>query len=272
MRSFFLVSFLFLLSKIVLAQTSENRAEPKEAVLIIGSELSSSDESKKRMEDIAEILKENNYVVHRFYSPRDNWNKIKKAALNASIFIYNGHGTELGLDGGYGGLVLNDFISAQTIVDELEFKNNPLVIFQSVCGGAGSSAADYYEIDLEEAKERVIGSAKPFFLAGASAYYANNYFGGVDDFLKEFLSGKSLVESFELSCFMWTQIEVIEALNDSDLNRDLNFGIAYSVEDEDDESVKKKNKKKHLEPKDYNIAFIGNPELTVSQIQLLSNK
>jgi hypothetical protein len=75
MRSIFLVSFSFLLSKSVLAQTSENRAEPKEAVLIIGSELSSSDESKKRMEDIAEILKENNYVIHRFYSPRDNWNK-----------------------------------------------------------------------------------------------------------------------------------------------------------------------------------------------------
>lgn len=49
-----------------------------------------------------------------------------------------------------------------------------MVIFKSVCGGAGFSADDRIDIGTDEAKKRVCSYASPFFKIGSAAYYANN--------------------------------------------------------------------------------------------------
>jgi hypothetical protein len=117
---------LVIFSNVLQAQINSSQKRI-EAVCIVGSSVGDSYET--RTEEIANFLESKNVKVHRFYDGDNDWNKIKKAAENCTFFIYSGHGTELGLDGGFGGLVVEDFISAQQIVDELKFKKEELIYF-----------------------------------------------------------------------------------------------------------------------------------------------
>jgi len=267
----FFICFIFI-SLIGKSQSTQSKPQ-KEAVLIVGDRAPA--ENKARMEELAVILESHKYKVHRFYSPNNKWVDIKKAALNASFFIYNGHGTTLGLDGGFGGLVINEFISAQRIVDELKFNRNPVVIYQSACGGAGSSDGDPLDIGVKEAALRVAETAKPFLMVGASAYYADNYYGGVNGFLQHFLAGEALGDIYVETVASWTTIEMNQALHDETLAGDLNIGIS-STGGGKKELIKLVNGKqvKTYEPqeKDYSIAYIGPVDLTLKDIALVAGR
>ena len=269
------ITFLLISISLVFVGFSQNSATSiqKEAVLIVGDRAPA--ENKSRMEELAVILEAHKYKVHRFYSPNNKWVDIKKAALNASFFIYNGHGTTLGLDGGFGGLVINEFISAQRIVDELKFNRNPVVIYQSACGGAGSSDGDPLDIGVGEAALRVAETAKPFLMVGASAYYADNYYGGVNGFLELFLSGRPLGEVYLEIASEWTNIEVNRALNDAELASNLYLGVS-STGGGKKEVIKQVNGKQvktyELLEKKYSIAFIGPTSLTLKDITLVAGR
>ena len=269
------ITFLLIFISLVFLGFSQNSAisTQKEAVLIVGDRAPA--ENKTRMEELAVILESHKYKVHRFYSPNNKWVDIKKAALNASFFIYNGHGTTLGLDGGFGGLVINEFISAQRIVDELKFNRNPVVIYQSACGGAGSSEGDPTDIGVAEAAVRVSETAKPFLMVGASAYYANNYYSGVNTFLELFISGLTLGEVYQETATMWTSIEVNRTLNDPDLTSDFFLGVSSSGGEKKTvtKTVNGKQVKRYVtEPKEYSIAFVGPNELKVNDIVLVAGR
>ena len=248
-KSFFFAASLF----ITLISLSQNTPSKKlEALCIVGSRVSQSYED--RTEEIAEFLESQNVKVHRFYDGNNNWEKIKKAAENCTFFIYSGHGTVLGLDGGFGGLVVEDFISAQQIIDELKFKKDAIVIYQSACGGAGSSADDEGDLDLETAEERVVETATPFLLAGAKAYHANNYFGGALDFLKNLLGGKTVNESYIITAETWNTIEKNERLKSNRLPSIYYVGISTDNSQE------------------YNAAYVGIPTFKLSELNLISKK
>jgi len=248
-KSFFFAASLF----ITLISLSQNTPSKKlEALCIVGSRVSQSYED--RTEEIAELLESQNVKVHRFYDGNNNWEKIKKAAENCTFFIYSGHGTVLGLDGGFGGLVVEDFISAQQIIDELKFKKDAIVIYQSACGGAGSSADDEGDLDLETAEERVVETATPFLLAGAKAYHANNYFGGALDFLKNLLSGKTVSESYITTAETWNTIEKNERLKSNRLPSIYYVGISSD------------------DSQEYNVAYVGIPTFKLTDLNLISKK
>jgi hypothetical protein len=248
-KSFFFAASLF----ITLISLSQNTPSKKlEALCIVGSRVSQSYED--RTEEIAELLESQNVKVHRFYDGNNNWEKIKKAAENCTFFIYSGHGTVLGLDGGFGGLVVEDFISAQQIIDELKFKKDAIVIYQSACGGAGSSADDEGDLDLETAEERVVETATPFLLAGAKAYHANNYFGGVLDFLKNLLGGKTVSESYITTAETWNTIEKNERLKSNRLPSIYYVGISSD------------------DSQEYNVAYVGIPTFKLTDLNLISKK
>ena len=223
MKAITFILFCISISLFGNAQSTTTKTQ-KEAVLIVGDDAPT--EYKSRMEELAVILEAKKYKVYRFYSPNNKWEDIKKAALNASFFIYNGHGTTLGMNGGYGGLVIQEFISAQRIKDELKFNRNPVVIYQSACGAAGSSAWDKLEIGVQEASKRVAETAKPFLAIGASAYYADNFYGGVNGFLELFLSGKTLGEIYKETAESYCTIEVNRTLNDTELDANLYLGVS----------------------------------------------
>ena len=267
----FFICCIFI-SLIGISQSTQSKPQ-KEAVLIVGDRAPA--ENKARMEELAVILESHKYKVHRFYSPNNKWVDIKKAALNASFFIYNGHGTTLGLNEGFGGLVINEFISAQRIVDELKFNRNPVVIYQSACGAAGTSEGDPLDIGVAEAALRVSETAKPFLLVGASAYYADNYYGGVNTFLQHFLAGEALGAIYQEIASSWTNIEVNRALNDSNLDGDLFLGVSSSGGGKKEviTQVNGKQVKKYEQlEKKYSIAFIGPNELTVNDIVFVAGR
>ncbi len=248
-NSFFFAASLFF----TLISLGQNTPSKKlEALCIVGSRVGQSYED--RTEEIAEFLESKNVKVHRFYDGNNNWNKIKKAAENCTFFIYSGHGTYLGLDGGFGGMVVEDFISAQQIVDELKFKKDAIVIYQSACGGAGSSANDEGDLDLETAEERVVETATPFLLAGAKAYHANNYFGGALDFLKNLLGGKSVNESYISTAETWNTIEKNERLKSNRLPSIYYVGISSD------------------DSQEFNVAYVGIPTFKLTELNLISKK
>ena len=178
-------------------------ATQKTAVLIVGFDASCR--AKYRMESIALTLKEKGIAVYKYFYPHANWNNIKAKAKTCSFFIYTGHGYgNGGLNGGFGGLCINENISAQEMVDGLKFQYKPLIIYLNACGSAGSSAGDPDDIGIEEATKRVCDTSLPFFMAGAGAYFATNTYN--ESFLDDLLKGKTISTCFRV--FSEPQFEI----------------------------------------------------------------
>ena len=173
----------------------QTHSAQKTAVLIVGNDAPCR--FKFRMESIAQTLKAKGIIVYKYYYPYANWNMIKESAKTCSFFIYTGHGYgNGGLDGGFGGLYINDHVKAQEIVDELQFQYKPLVIYLNACGSAGSSAGDPNDIGIQEATKRVCDTALPYFMVGAGAYFATNTFD--DSFLEDLFKGKKISTCFRV--------------------------------------------------------------------------
>lgn len=248
--------------------------ESREAVCILGSSLIDRDQEISDLNAIVRYLESQKFKVHKFFNESNDWEAIKKASLNACIFIYRGHGTHLGIDGGFGGIVIGEFISAKRIASELKFNNNPIVLFPSVCGGAGSSAGDETDIGIDEAQKRVIGSSLPFFLCGAKAYYANNYSGGMLKFLNKLFENSTLEQLFETKALTWNTVEINKSVSDKRLNSNFKIGIASSESGGTSVVTSTKNgvstTKTRISCKGYNIAYVGDPNYRINGSVVLS--
>jgi len=263
------VVLLILILWVLPIKSQKTTTSLKEAVCIIGSHSIYAESSLQQMENIATLLESKNYKVHRFYDPNNEWEAIKKAALNASIFIYRGHGTHLGIDGGFGGIVVDQFVSGKEISTNLTFNLSPLVIFVSACGGAGSSAGDEQDIGVEEAKTRVLGSALPFLLAGAQGYYANNYEDGAYEFLEKWTDEITLEACYMNNIYEWCTVRTNESVEDERIPNSFNIAISSSPDNSvhtlstttNGKTTTKKINRKFA----YSIAYLGNPQLTLAQ-------
>ena len=263
------VFLLVLILWIVPIKSQQTKATPKEAVCIAGSHLEKGNNMAYHLATIADYLQTQNYKVHRFYDPNNDWDAIKKASLNASLIIYQGHGTNLGIDHGFGGMVVKEFVSGKEIASELKFNLNPLVIYMSACGGAGSSAGDVTDIGVEVAKKRVLGSALPFLLAGARGYYATNYYTEILSFVKKWINHKTLNACYLESTSPWCTIVSNAPVEDPRINP----GYMHAISATEDRHVysmpttkKGKTSAKLLcRYNTYDIAYLGDPMLTVDQ-------
>jgi hypothetical protein len=153
------------------------------------------------------------------------------------------------------------------ILEDLKLKDDAVVVFQSVCNGAGSSAGDDGDIGIIEAKNRVYHYAYPFFEIGASVYYANNYIGGCRSFLKDFLEGSSVKLSYENSINFATTIEFEESFNGFTGKK---YSIASSKPSGTSTRITYVNGVKKVETipssKSYDIAYAGFAELQISDL------
>ena len=163
-----------------------------------------------------------------------------------------------------GGLCINTMVSAAEIRKSLKLRDHALVLFQSVCYGAGSTAGDDIDIGIQEAKNRVIQYAESFLDVGAHGYYANNYVGGVYGFLQEFLSGSSLNEAYRESVSTFSSIEFEDT---SHQPKHSYFSIAsspgggYATRTTYRNGVKTVEQIKNV--KDYDIACVGLADLDI---------
>lgn len=236
-----------------------------EAVLIVGNIEENTTASIKKMNQVALIFEKYGIKVTKFYNRNTSWEVIKTAAKTASFFVYSGHGSTMGVNGNTGGLCLNKMISTEQILKELQLKKNAIVLFKSVCGGAGSSASDSKDIGIHEATSRVTDYAQPFFTIGAACYYADNYDDGIDLFLKEFLSGKSVGECYEITTKEFIVFHEIAMPFILDSKKQ----IAISSDKQEGTTTQyifengKTTYKKIPSFKNYDIAFVGNPNFSI---------
>ncbi|HOY40053.1 MAG: hypothetical protein KBB11_11945 [Bacteroidales bacterium] len=239
------------------------------AVLIVGYQEDGTLDAIEKMDKIAKLLKENGVSVYKFYDSNADWNEITKVSGECSFFIYSGHGSRLGEDGNVGGLCITTMVSTADILKDLHLKSNALVVFVSVCNGAGSSAGDDDDIGITEAKKRVISYAAPFFKIGAAAYYANNYDNGPYNFLKDFFSGESLKKAYLNSTTTWTDVEFDEPFPG---HPDKTFSIASEQGGGIATRTTYINGVKKVEeitdPKGYEITYAGKPDFTIATMKL----
>lgn len=264
MKTLFLL-FGFILStslhiSVAQAQQSPN-SDPAKAVLIVGPQEDGTKDAITKMNRIYTFLKANGVEVERFYDGNSDWEKIKKAADGASILVYSGHGNESC------GFSLSETVSNEEIIKNLKLKKNALVLFQSVCYGAGSSAGDDIDIGLKEAEKRVTNYAKAFIEKGIGCYFAVNTDDGALAFLKSFYAGKTVQQCFEDAAEIFYKVEKLEKAS---LGENMKIGIASSnwggtaTRTTYTNGVKKVEKVASV--KDYSIAFIADPEFSLKKL------
>ena len=199
----------------------------KTAILVVGNDASTC--AKQQLDELAILFQSKNIFVYKFYYPNADWSKIKQAAINCSFFVYNGHGcSNCGLDGEFGGIYVNEFVTASMFTNELHFENSPLITIQNSCGAAGASASDVKSITYTEAKNRVSDSANPYFISNAGAYFATNWMDGAHTFLEEFLEGQNLEEAYKKAA-LWEEKIVNKVITSSDELNGKTICTGYSI-------------------------------------------
>jgi hypothetical protein len=260
------------------------------AVLVVGPQEDGTQDAIYEMKKIGVYLKSQGVHLKTFYGNNANWNEIRKAANGASFFIYSGHGGSLGENGNAGGLFLTNSVSSQDIVNDLHLKRNSVVIFKSVCNGAGSSAGDDGDIGINEATKRVTYYSKPFFEIGAACYYANNLGDGCLYFLKYFFEGKTIKECFINSTqSWWTQtstrngVTTEEKVLGEDPQADIEFEKSYKYNRKMNISIASTNwggsstlttyrngvktVKQVPSSKGYSIAYVSDPNFSIKKLK-----
>jgi len=245
--------------------------KPKTAILIVGQD--ATEKAEELLDDLAELFISNQITPKKFYFPNADWTSIKKAAVSTDFFIYCGHGfSNGGLTGEFGGMYINEFVTAQKIATELTFTHKPVIIYQQACGSAGSSAGDPDDIGIKTARKRISDTATPFFISGAGAYFASNWLGGSYSFLKHFLAGKSIYECF-VNNSEWEDIVLNAPFTNIPEIKGLNIGIAGSgsgrnisityVNGVKYKTITESNPRK----RQYNTAFIGPQDFVFADIE-----
>jgi hypothetical protein len=242
-------------------------SENLKALLIVGSQEDGTQKAIEKIESISQLFEAYGIETFEFYDDAANWEDIVKIAPECSFLVYCGHGSDLGKDGNAGGFVINSFVSTEEIQDQLKLKQNAVVVFQSVCNGAGSSAGDDGDIGVLTAKNRVYHYAYPFFDIGASVYYANNYTGGCKSFIKNFLDGKSVQDCYNSSLYSFITVEFQDSFSGY-LGKDIS--VASSKPSGTVTRTTYTNGVKKVEQipacKSYDIAFAGDPDLVISSL------
>lgn len=205
--------------------------------------------------------------VFEFYPPYDKWEAIVKASEGAHILIYDGHGSNQGINYNVGGLCLTKHIyHAQDIVNEFKLHKNAVILFHGVCNAAGSSADDNSDIGKEEALKRVGEYAFPFIKLNAGVYYANNYNSSWVDFFDCFFAKKTMKKIYTKEATKYQKIEVCRKYQ-----YDQKFEIAVASRAGTGETRIRYSstnngawkEEKYKDFKTYDIAYVGNPNLTV---------
>lgn len=239
------------------------------AVLVVGTGLGTAEHQIKEMNNIAGFLIEKGIKTKKFYNEESDWEQIKEASKGAHFFIYMGHGTLLGKDGKVGGLVLKNMISSKQIATELQLSKNALVLFQSVCNGAGSSAGDRKELTVDQALTRVTDYAHPFVRLGASCYYANNYYSSNLKFLEGFFSGQSIKSCYIKSTQILSSIK-IELEKTYPYNHKMKISISSRPSGNSSTVVITRNGVEHTETvppmQSFNIAYVAIPDFTIMDL------
>lgn len=245
---------------------NKNYLKHLKVVFVVGPVEESTNSFIAEQKINAAYLKNLGLNVIELYHPYATWKNVVEASKNAHIFVYNGHGSNQGINHPAGGLCLTDGIfHAREIINEFKLHKNALVLFNHVCRGAGSSAGDVNDIGLNEAIARVGEYAYPFVQASASAYYANNYYECLIPFFEQFFRKKSMKNIYAKEASKYCKIECVKTYH---YNPSLAIGISSEPATKQEITLTEYRngvKKTRLIPdfKSYDVAFVGKPDYTI---------
>jgi len=241
------------------------------AIIIVGPVDKEWDKNSiENQKKTAKYLRDMGVQVIEFYPPNDKWESIVKASEGAHIFIYSGHGSNQGINYEIGGICLTKNIyHAQEILDNLKLHKNALILFNSVCGAAGSSAIDNNDIGKKEAIKRVSEYAYPFYKLNAGAYYANNYTGCLIPFLESFFQRKNIKSIYKAQASLYQKIEGYSVYQ-----YDSQFEVSVAAQPSTNKLVTqfvgigngKWKEQKVMDYKSYDVAYVGKPNYTVNDL------
>ena len=153
----------------------------------------------KNLQAAAAMLRKCGVEVYEFYTPNNDWEKIKKAANGAQFLLYRGHGV---YDGSMppkwvGGFSLkNKFASPEDIKADLKLAPGAIVMLYG-CFTAGNSSLDMGKINETEAERRIAMYSKPFLDMKCSGYYANWFGEAFPAFVAYLFAGQTLGEAYQ---------------------------------------------------------------------------
>ena len=245
------------------SKLSINKFKMIKAVIIVGNDATQFIYEQRQ---VASYLKNIGIAVVELYTPNCKWEDVKKASNGAHILIYAGHGITMGKEKEkQGTLYLNEgIIEGEQLVDGLKLNKNALVLFNHACSSAGSSAADDYDIGIEEATRRVEDYAKPFIKLNAGCYYANNYFTYLIPMLTKFFSGVTIKDIYNNDASTWTKIENRKIYS---FNKKYEVAVASQISGyvTQTTTINGVSKTKQVNiGKSYDNAYVGIPEFTVN--------
>lgn len=232
------------------------------AVLVIGS----STTIDTSVINLGKYLKSLGVNVYEFYHPNAMWDSIVSIDKPIHIFVYSGHGTLRGQNNTPGGLVISEpkYISSSAIRNDLPLAKNALILFQSVCLSAGSSADDDSNITLNNAIFRVENYAKPFIEKEVGAYYAVNFSNALKPFLEDFFKGVPAIEIFRKAFAIWCDTQTTKQYS---FNKSYQVSITSSMQK--NPTTRTSNINGEIETKKvgpflgYQKAFVGKPDFSV---------
>ncbi|MCB1172526.1 MAG: hypothetical protein KDK39_03120 [Leptospiraceae bacterium] len=159
-------------------------------------------QTRKQIENLkatAAELRQNKVQVYEFYSPANQWSRIKASARGAHFLIYRGHGVYDGErpPGWVGGFSLSEsFVSAEQIRRDLKLAKGAIVMLYG-CFTAGNAGYDIGQIDAAEAARRVQQYSAPFVANQAGAYYASWHADAFQYYIAWLFAGKSVSQSWQ---------------------------------------------------------------------------
>lgn len=176
---------------------------PLKAVLIVapvdGPYGEGTTSEKQNMEGAAAELQSNGVTVYKFYSPDDDWEEIKAAAVGAHFLFYMGHGVYWSAmpHPNVGGFALtNTFVSNDDIRNDLKLAPNAIVMIYG-CFAAGSAGNDTTSITSAEARRRVAQYSGPFLDIGAAGYFSDWFGDAFQQFTHFLFEGQTLGDAYE---------------------------------------------------------------------------
>ncbi len=227
---------------------------PLKAVLLVGP-IDGDDGDwthgeKANMDLAAAELEANGVTVHKFYTPDNDWTQITAASRGAHFLLYRGHGVYKGQmpHPTVGGFNLKDgVITPEQIRADLQLAPNAIVMLYG-CFTAGSASSDEEPITSTEAQRRVAEYARPFIDIGAAGYYANWHGDAFQMFVRALFAGQTLQQTYE-TYFDYNQTTVEHYIYPADAARVIWL-----------------DKDVHGDMLQYNHAFIGQPDQTLSTL------
>jgi hypothetical protein len=159
-------------------------------VIVVGPSHGSTSLYIQRARRIARQARAYGARVVQIYTPNATWARVRKAARDANVFIYLGHG--YGHPSPYGaldpakmnGLGLNPiagrgrtqpvaYYGERTVGSKLRFAKGAVVILHHLCYASGNAEPGMREAGWAVARKRVDNFAAGFLRAGASAVIAD---------------------------------------------------------------------------------------------------